>query len=254
MLSPAAVLDACALYGRSNPSLVADLLRSLGELDGGAVGVILAEGLEEAGLTAARALAEVHAKVAGAHDGVGGPSMGRAEASDVLSYIVDVAVSTGSLLQAASQCSTAPNGSSGNSGRGGTTRGGGGGGRGAGRKGEVFQLAFRLQGTDGGVSPEGLAAALALAYEATLPALEGLLDASATGLVGRPSEVNSVKARGRLARQWLLRCLHWLLGPVFLRPLGLQEASASFSAGTGDGDGQGVAAAVAGSVAGGGSG
>lgn len=51
-----------------------------------------------------------------------------------------------------------------------------------------------------------------------------------------------MKARGRLARQWLLRCLHWLLGPVFLRPLGLQEASASVSAGTGDGDGQGVAA------------
>ena len=63
MLSPAAVLDACALYGRSNPSLVADLLRSLGELDDGAVGVILGEGLEEAGLAAARALGDVHAKV-----------------------------------------------------------------------------------------------------------------------------------------------------------------------------------------------
>lgn len=63
MLSPAAVLDACALYGRSNPAPVARLLRSLGELDGGALGVRVAEALAEAGLAAARALGEVHAKV-----------------------------------------------------------------------------------------------------------------------------------------------------------------------------------------------
>lgn len=36
-----------------------------------------------------------------------------------------------------------------------------------------------------------------------------------------------MRARGRLARQWLLRCLHWLLGLVFLQPLGLQQASSS---------------------------
>lgn len=63
MLDPPACLDVCALYGRSNPALVAGLLRSLGELDGGAAGVHLAQGLEESGATAARALAEVHAKV-----------------------------------------------------------------------------------------------------------------------------------------------------------------------------------------------
>lgn len=63
MLDPPACLDVCALYGRSNSALVAGLLGSLGELDGGAAGVRLAEGLEKSGLTAARALAEVHAKV-----------------------------------------------------------------------------------------------------------------------------------------------------------------------------------------------
>lgn len=63
MLDPPACLDVCALYGRSNPSLVTRLLRSLGELDGGAAGLRLAVGLEESGLAAARALAEVHAKV-----------------------------------------------------------------------------------------------------------------------------------------------------------------------------------------------
>lgn len=63
LLGPSAVLDLCALYGRSNPNLVANLLRSLGSLDDGAVGVILAQGLAEAGMTAARALGEVHAKV-----------------------------------------------------------------------------------------------------------------------------------------------------------------------------------------------
>lgn len=71
MLSPPAVLDVCALYGRSNPGLVAGLLRSLGDLEGGAVGVRLAGGLEETGVAAARALAEVHAKVGGALDRVG---------------------------------------------------------------------------------------------------------------------------------------------------------------------------------------
>lgn len=63
MLDPPSCLDVCALYGRSNPALVARLLGSLGELDGGAAGVRLAAGLEESGLAAARALAEVHAKV-----------------------------------------------------------------------------------------------------------------------------------------------------------------------------------------------
>lgn len=63
MLSPAAVLDVCALYGRSNPALVSGLVRSLGELDDGAIGVTLVEGLGEACSTAARALGEVHAKV-----------------------------------------------------------------------------------------------------------------------------------------------------------------------------------------------
>lgn len=63
MLAPPALLDACALYGWSNPVLVAGLLQSLGELDGGAVGERLLEGLEEAGMASARALAEVHAKV-----------------------------------------------------------------------------------------------------------------------------------------------------------------------------------------------
>lgn len=63
VLDPPACLDVCALYGRSNPALVARLLGSLGGLDGGSVGVRLAEGLEASGLAAARALAEVHAKV-----------------------------------------------------------------------------------------------------------------------------------------------------------------------------------------------
>lgn len=89
--------------------------------------------------------------MAGSQDGLGlGPSIGQAEASDVLSYVVDVAVSIGSLLQASSSV-------------------GGGGVDGIG------SLARRVQGDDGEVSPEGLAASLALTFEATLPALEGLL-------------------------------------------------------------------------------
>lgn len=63
MLAPPAVLDLCALYGRSNLALVVGLLGSLGQLDGGAVGIRLAEGLEKSGVAAARALADVHAKV-----------------------------------------------------------------------------------------------------------------------------------------------------------------------------------------------
>ncbi|CAM9552335.1 unnamed protein product, partial [Scytosiphon promiscuus] len=236
MLSPPAVLDMCALYGRSNPSLVAGLLRSLGELDGGAVGVRLVGGLEETGVAAARALAEVHAKMAGAQDGLGlGPSIGQAEASDVLSYVVDVAVSIGSLLQAS--CGV----------------GGGGGGDGIG------SLALRLQGSDGEVSPEGLAAALALTFEATLPTLEGvLLQSPAPSSAAKPSEEEaflptgeaSVRARGRLARQWLLRCLHWLVGPVFLQPLGLQEGESSTSPAEKSGNAGGAAStAVDGRVA-----
>lgn len=33
-----------------------------------------------------------------------------------------------------------------------------------------------------------------------------------------------LRARFRLARQWLLRCLHYLMGLVFLHPLGVQQA------------------------------
>ncbi|CAN0119092.1 unnamed protein product, partial [Ectocarpus fasciculatus] len=227
MLSPPAILDVCALYGRSNPALVVGLLRSLGELDGGAAGVSsLVDGLEKAGLAAAGALAEVHAKVAGAQDGLGlGPPIDQTEASDVLSYVTDVTVSVGSLLQASCGVRAVRSG------------GGGGGGGGSG----IGLLAQRLQGSDGEVSPEGLAAALALTFEATLPALEGFLLAptSSSGKAGAPDS-DSVRARGRVARQWLLRCLHGLIGPVFLQPLGLQEASSS-EVGSGDGDGAGVA-------------
>lgn len=46
-----------------------------------------------------------------------------------------------------------------------------------------------------------------------------------------------VKARGRVARQWLLRCLHWLIGPVFLQPLGLQERASPSTPGGGVGAG-----------------
>ncbi|CAN0014436.1 unnamed protein product, partial [Ectocarpus sp. 12 AP-2014] len=232
MLCPPAVLDVCALYGRSNPSLVVGLLRSLGELNAGAAGVSsLAEGLEKAVLAAAGVLAEVHAKMAGAQDGLGlGPPIDHTEASDVLSYVTDVAVSVGSLLQAS--CGVRAVGSGG----GGGGSGGGGGGSGGG----IGLLAHRLQGSDGEVSPEGLAAALALTFEATLPALEGVLLApTSSGKVGAPDS-ESVRARGRVARQWLLRCLHGLIGPVFLQPLGLQEASPSV-AGSGDGDGAGDA-------------
>lgn len=62
MLAPAAVVDVCALYGRSNPTLVATLLGGLGAMGGGSIGVKLLEGLEAAGISAARALGEVHAK------------------------------------------------------------------------------------------------------------------------------------------------------------------------------------------------
>lgn len=48
-----------------------------------------------------------------------------------------------------------------------------------------------------------------------------------------------LRARGRLARQWLIRCLHWLVAPVFLGPLGLQEASTVVEKGIGDGNGNG---------------
>ncbi|CAN0397838.1 unnamed protein product, partial [Ectocarpus sp. 12 AP-2014] len=230
ILSPPAVLDVCALYGRSNPSLVIGLLRSLGELDGGAAGVSsLAEGVEKAVLAAAGALAEVHAKMAGAQDGLGlGPPIDHTEASDVLSYVTDVAVSVGSLLRASCGVRAVGGG------------GGGGSGGGSGSGGGIGLLAQRLQGSDGEVSPEGLAAALALTFEATLPALEGVLLApTSSGKVGAPDS-ESVRARGRVARQWLLRCLHGLIGPVFLQPLGLQEASPSV-AGSGDGDGAGDA-------------
>lgn len=63
ILRPSAILDLCALYGRSNPDLVASLLRSLSGLEGGKIGFVLAEGLGKAGTLAARALGDVHAKV-----------------------------------------------------------------------------------------------------------------------------------------------------------------------------------------------
>lgn len=94
--------------------------------------------------------------MAGVNEGTGGQLDGLAEASDLLSYITDVSVSVGSLLQAC--CSGTEGGSVGWGGPGG-----------------VGPLALRFQGKDGEVSPEGLAAALALTFEATLPSLEGLL-------------------------------------------------------------------------------
>lgn len=116
--------------------------------------------------------------MAGAQDGVGlGPSIERAEASDVLAYVTDVAVSMGSLLQASSSVSAAAvvaGGAGGN--------GGGGGG--------IGQLALRFQRADGDVPPEGLAAALALTFEATLPALEGLLLATSAST---PAEVREAQ-------------------------------------------------------------
>lgn len=61
-----------------------------------------------------------------------------------------------------------------------------------------------------------------------------------------PLGEGGVRARGRLARQWLLRCLHWLMGPVFLQPLGLQEGGSSPFASGGTDKGGGAAAAAAG--------
>lgn len=104
--------------------------------------------------------------MAGEQDGLGlGPAIAQTEASDVLAYVTDVAVSVGSLFQASSSVSVAAVAEA--------SRGGGDGGGGFG--GGIGQLALRFQGADGEVPPEGLAAALALTFEATLPALEGLL-------------------------------------------------------------------------------
>lgn len=92
-------------------------------------------------------------QVAGAQYGVVGPALTQSEASDLLSYVTDVAVSVGSLLRACSDISDdhAPG------------------------QEELAALALRLQGKDGDVSPEGFAASLALTFEASLPALEALL-------------------------------------------------------------------------------
>lgn len=93
--------------------------------------------------------------MAGSREGVGGAAIESSEYSDLLLYVTDVAVSVGSLLQAS--CSI-----------------GEGGGYGW-EHGGIGSLALRLQGTNGEVSPEGLAAALALAFEASVPTLEGVL-------------------------------------------------------------------------------
>ncbi len=131
--------------------------------------------------------------MAGAQDGLGlGPPIGRTEASDVLAYVTDVAVSVGSLLQASGSVRVAPTATGGA----GTSGSGGGGG------GSLGVLARRLQGADGEVSPEGLAAALALTFEATLPALEGLLLTPATTASG---EVCEEEQHGRNARSHLVR-------------------------------------------------
>lgn len=100
-------------------------------------------------------------QVAGAIEGVGEEPIGLTEASDLLSYVVDVSATIGSLLQVSSLSSVEVKSGNGGSGRRVSS--------------SVTMLAFRLQGMDGEVSPEGLAAALALTFEATLPALEGLL-------------------------------------------------------------------------------
>lgn len=103
--------------------------------------------------------------MAGAQDGLGlGPSIERTEASDVLAYVTDVAASLASVLQATCGIGAATAVAA--------TAGGGGGG--------MRLLALRLQGSDGEVSPEGLAAALALTFEATLPTLEGVLLATSS--------------------------------------------------------------------------
>ena len=100
--------------------------------------------------------------MAGAGEGVGEESIGPAEASDLLSYIVDVSATVGSLLQISCMSAAAEGPKCGGGSQGRVSSG-------------LTTLASRLQGQDGEVSPEGLAAALALTFEATLPALEGLL-------------------------------------------------------------------------------
>lgn len=52
----------------------------------------------------------------------------------------------------------------------------------------------------------------------------------------------STKWRLAMARRWLLRSLHWLLGPVFLRPLGLQDEEPSAAGEEGIGDSSTVVA------------
>lgn len=99
-------------------------------------------------------------QVAGSEVGVGGPSMSFTEASDVLSYVIDVAASIGSVLQASNEVRVTAGDSGGDNGG-------------------VGMLALRSQGMEGEVSPEGLAAALALAFEATLPAVEEALTSEA---------------------------------------------------------------------------
>lgn len=137
-----------------------------------------------------------NAQMAGAQDGLGlGPPIGQTEASDVLAYVTDVAVSVGSLLHASGGVRAAPTaaGVSRTSGR------GGGGGLGL--------LAWRLQGADGEVSPEGLAAALALTFEATLPALEGLLLTPAATASGKvcEEELRRLNTGSHIVRCFVLR-------------------------------------------------
>lgn len=126
--------------------------------------------------------------MAGAQDGLGlGPSIERTEASDVLAYVTDVAVSIGSLLQASSSICAGGGGRAAAAAAGGAEGAGGNGGDGGGG-GDIAQLALRFQGADGDVPPEGLAAALALTFEATLPALEGLLLTAPASTAGEVRE------------------------------------------------------------------
>ncbi|CAN0134150.1 unnamed protein product, partial [Discosporangium mesarthrocarpum] len=168
-----------------------------------------------------------------------GVEVSRSEAKDLLAYIIDISATLGAVLRAF--CPGPLPGE----GRGGVEAGAeagagdaGGGGRAGGWGPDLSgPLALRVQGNAGRVSADGFAAALALTFEATLPGLRELLGAG---------EVRDDGGRVRGARQWLLRCLHSLLSPVFLQPLGLlmhmgggSWASSSFNGAHGDGDGSG---------------
>lgn len=106
--------------------------------------------------------------MAGWEEGVRGQFTGPSEFQDLLSYVTDIAVTMGSLLRAFSVTD-----------EGGVGRGWGPGGAGA--------LALRFQGAGGEVAPEGLAAALALTFEASIPILERVV------LEGKVRGIRAVK-------------------------------------------------------------